>query len=163
MEKWRGGMTLFFSLYLAAVVLLAEGCCTVAAPPPATIHDLLRDHGLPPGLLPKMVRSFSLDQRTGLLIAKLDEPCYASWHDNPVFFDRTVAANMSYGQLNGVVGLSQEELFLWLPVKGVLVSDPSSGLLLLDIGVARKQLSLSLFDDPPDCRPVADSISVTSG
>nr|GEY80805.1 hypothetical protein [Tanacetum cinerariifolium] len=48
--------------------------------------------------------------------------------------------------------LSQEELFLWLPVKDIIVDDPKSGLILFDIGLAHKQLSLSLFEDPPDCK-----------
>ncbi|XP_078437003.1 uncharacterized protein LOC144707653 [Wolffia australiana] len=126
---------------------------TAAAAPAETIHDLLKRHGLPPGILPKRVRSFSLDRRTGLLIAQLDGPCYALWRDNPVFYDKTVAGNLSFGELNGVVGLAQEELFLWLPVKGVVVPEPDSGVVLLDIGVAHKQLSLSIFEDPPDCRP----------
>ena len=67
--------------------------------------------------------------------------------------DRVVRANLSYGGLVGLEGLSQEELFLWLPVKGIIVNDPSSGLILFDIGVAHKQLSLSLFEDPPVCKP----------
>lgn len=73
--------------------------------------------------------------------------------DGRVHFDRVVRANLSYGGLVGLEGLSQEELFLWLPVKGIIVNDPSSGLILFDIGVAHKQLSLSLFEDPPVCKP----------
>ncbi|MQM09451.1 hypothetical protein Taro_042320 [Colocasia esculenta] len=121
----------------------------------ASIHDLLQENGLPAGLLPKTVRSFALDPSTGLLEVRLDRPCYARWHDNPVYFDQLVAGNLSYGELRGVVGLAQEELFLWLPVKGIVVSDPSSGVLMLDMGVARKRLALSLFEDPPECRPAA--------
>jgi hypothetical protein len=53
----------------------------------------------------------------------------------------------------GLEGLIQEELFLWFPVKGFLVNDPSSGLILVDIGLAHKQLSRSLFEVPPVCKP----------
>ena len=69
-----------------------------------------------------------------------------------VLFETVVRANLSFGQLKGLEGLSQEELFLWLPVKDIIVNDPSSGLILIDIGLAHKQLSLSLFEDPPVCR-----------
>lgn len=62
-------------------------------------------------------------------------------------------ANLTYGKLMGMEGLSQKELFLWLPVKDIIVDDPSSGVIMFDIGVAHKQLSLSLFEDPPVCRP----------
>ncbi|KAG0477261.1 hypothetical protein HPP92_014102 [Vanilla planifolia] len=118
-----------------------------------SIHDLLREHGLPPGLLPKTVESYTLNRSTGFLEVQLDRPCYAKY-DSLAFFDQVVRGNLSYGQLRSVVGLEQEELFLWLPVRGILVSDPSSGVILFDIGVARKQLSLSLFETPPDCSPV---------
>lgn len=68
------------------------------------------------------------------------------------FYESVVRANLTYGGLTGVQGFSQEELFLWLPVKDIRVDDPRSGLILFDIGLAHKQLSLSLFEDPPDCK-----------
>ncbi|XP_020591345.1 uncharacterized protein LOC110032159 [Phalaenopsis equestris] len=129
------GFVLFFS------VPAADG---------GSIHDLLRDHGLPAGLLPTAVSSYNLDQDTGVLEAHLDRPCYAKY-DGLVFFNETVRGNLSFGGLRGLVGLSQEELFLWLPVKEILVDDPSSGVILFDMGVAHKQLSLSLFENPQDC------------
>ncbi|XP_010931874.1 uncharacterized protein [Elaeis guineensis] len=118
----------------------------------ASIQDLLRANGLPPGLLPRSVESFSLDPSTGLLEVRLDYPCYARF-DSLVFFDRVVRGNLSYGSLHGVVGVAQEELFLWLPVREIVVTDPSSGVIFFDIGVAHKQLSLSLFEYPPKCQP----------
>ncbi|KAL8257598.1 hypothetical protein R6Q59_029639 [Mikania micrantha] len=59
-------------------------------------------------------------------------------------------ANLTYGGLTGVEGLYQEELFLWLPVKDIIIDDPKSGLILFDIGLAHKQLSLSLWDSGAD-------------
>nr|CAD1819206.1 unnamed protein product [Ananas comosus var. bracteatus] len=120
----------------------------------ASIHDVLRAHGLPGGLLPKGVASFSLDADTGLLDVELSQPCYAKYDGvDLAYFDRAVRGNLSFGALRGVEGLSQEELFVWLPVKGILVSDPSSGVILFDIGLAHKRLSRSVFEDPPECQP----------
>ncbi|KAG0478943.1 hypothetical protein HPP92_013662 [Vanilla planifolia] len=119
-----------------------------------SIHDLLREHGLPPGLLPKTVESYTLNRSTGFLEVQLDRPLLRQARQPRLLFDQVVRGNLSYGQLRSVVGLEQEELFLWLPICGILVSDPSSGVILFDIGVARKQLSLSLFETPPDCSPV---------
>ncbi|KAE8125696.1 hypothetical protein FH972_020472 [Carpinus fangiana] len=116
----------------------------------SSIHDLLRSKGLPPGLLPKEVKSYTLLEN-GTLEVFLDGPCLTRF-ENRVYFDSVVRANLTYGSLIGVVGLSQEELFLWLPVKDIIVDDPKSGLILFDIGVAHKQLSLSLFEDPPSCK-----------
>ncbi|KAA8515437.1 hypothetical protein F0562_018952 [Nyssa sinensis] len=126
-----------------------------------SIHDLLRSKGLPPGLFPKNIRSYDLDQ-DGHLQVYLDRPCMVKF-ENRVIFDSVVRANLSYGELIGVEGLSQEELFLWLPVKEIIVYDPSSGLILFDIGVAHKQLSLSLFEDPPVCKPQGLSIKKDEG
>ncbi|GLT83457.1 hypothetical protein SLE2022_017450 [Rubroshorea leprosula] len=117
----------------------------------SSIHDLLVSRGLPAGLLPREVKSYTLSEN-GTLEVFLDAPCLTKF-ENRVFFDSVVRANLTYGSLMGVVGLIQEELFLWLPVKDIIVDDPKSGLILFDIGVAHKQLSLSLFEDPPSCKP----------
>ncbi|KAM0943899.1 hypothetical protein DsansV1_C13g0126991 [Dioscorea sansibarensis] len=145
-------MVLSRLMILVILTVLAKISCASSASSSDSIHDLLRSHGLPGGLLPKSVDSFVLDPATGLLEATLDSPCYAKY-DGLVYFDRVVRGNLSYGELRGVVGLSQEELFLWLPVKEIRVSDPGSGVILFDIGMAHKQLSMSLFEEPPDCRP----------
>ncbi|XP_047312164.1 uncharacterized protein LOC124915486 [Impatiens glandulifera] len=116
-----------------------------------SIQDLLRSRGLPGGLFPKNVNSYDLDA-DGLLQVYFEQPCMAKF-ETRVLFDTVVRANLSYGGLTGVQGLSQEELFLWFSVKDIIVYDPSSGLILFDIGVAHKQFSLSLFEDPPVCHP----------
>ncbi|KAL2472589.1 hypothetical protein Fot_48617 [Forsythia ovata] len=115
----------------------------------SSIHDLLISRGLPAGLFPKDVKSYTLSE-SGLLEVILEGPCLTKF-DTMALYDRIVRANLTHGSLTGVEGLSQEELFLWLPVKEIIVNDPTSGLILFDIGVAHKQLSLSLFEDPPDC------------
>ncbi|KAL3821551.1 hypothetical protein ACJIZ3_007456 [Penstemon smallii] len=115
----------------------------------SSIHDLLTSMGLPAGLLPKEVKSYKFSG-SGLLEVFLDGPCLTKF-DTMAFYESEVRANLTYGSLTGVEGFSQEELFLWLPVKDIIVDDPSSGLILIDIGLAHKQLSLSLFEDPPSC------------
>ncbi|KAG8492524.1 hypothetical protein CXB51_009753 [Gossypium anomalum] len=139
----------FLHVFLTLVSLISP--LFSSSPPPPSIHDLLLSRGLPKGLLPKEVKSYTLSDN-GTLEVFLDEPCLTKY-ENRVFFDSVVRANLSYGSLIGVVGLSQEELFLWLPVKDIIVDDPKSGLILFDIGLAYKQLSLSLFEEPPNCKP----------
>ncbi|KAH6795655.1 hypothetical protein C2S51_036641 [Perilla frutescens var. frutescens] len=131
---------LIFSLLLLSLPLCHSS---------ASIHDLLKSMGLPPGLFPKEVKSYNFSG-SGLLQVYLDRPCLTKF-DTMALYDIELRANLTHGSLTGVEGLSQEELFLWLPVKDIIVNDPSSGLILIDIGVAHKQLSLSLFEDPPDC------------
>lgn len=124
---------------------------STSSSPSTTVHDLLRSKGLPAGLFPREVKSYTLSD-DGQLEVLLEGPCLTKF-ENRVFYDAVLTANLSYGSLNGVVGLTQEELFLWLPVKDIVVDDPGSGLILFDIVVAHKQFSFSLFEDPPDCKP----------
>ncbi|TVU38586.1 hypothetical protein EJB05_11967 [Eragrostis curvula] len=122
----------------------------------STIHKLLTDHGLPGGLLPRGVQSYTMDEASGLLEARLSAPCYATYNSgNPAYFDTVVRGNLSVGALRGVEGLAQEELFVWLPVKGIIVDDHQPGVILFDIGYAHKSLSKSLFEEPPVCKPSA--------
>ncbi|EHA8589547.1 hypothetical protein COCNU_13G007800 [Cocos nucifera] len=66
------------------------------------------------------------------------------------YFDQVVHGKLRYDVLQGVEGFSQEELLLWLPMKGILISDPSSSIILFDIDFAHKQLSLSLVKESSD-------------
>lgn len=129
---------------------------SVATPAGSTIHQLLKDHGLPGGLLPRGVQSYTLNESSGLLEARLSAPCYAKYDNGDLaFFDTMVRGNLSKGALRGVEGLAQEELFVWLPVKGILVAGEQPGVIVFDIGYAHKSLSRSLFEDPPECKPSA--------
>ncbi|KAK9907040.1 hypothetical protein M0R45_002492 [Rubus argutus] len=103
----------------------------------SSLHNLLQSQGLPAGLFPNTVKSYNLDPM-GRLEVHLDSSCMAKF-ENRVYFDNTVRANLSFGGLKGLEGLIQEELFLWLPVKGI-------------------SLSLSLFEDPPLCNPQGVSV-----
>ncbi|XVF34115.1 hypothetical protein REPUB_Repub18cG0029700 [Reevesia pubescens] len=146
-NKTRVSLTKLLWLFIFFCIFIP---CSLSSPS-SSIHDLLVSRGLPAGLLPKEVKSYTLSEN-GTLEVLLDGPCLTKY-ENRVLFESVVKANLTYGSLIGVVGLSQEELFLWLPVKDIIVDDPKSGLILFDIGVAHKQLSLSLFEEPPDCKP----------
>ncbi|XP_050228028.1 uncharacterized protein LOC126677448 [Mercurialis annua] len=138
-------------LLLIIIILTTTAAASASAAAYSSIQQLLKSQGLPGGLFPNNVKSYNLDH-TGRLEVHLHGPCLAKF-ETRVYFDSVVRANLSYGGLVGLEGLSQEELFLWFPVKGILVNDASSGLVLFDIGLAQKQLSRSLFEDPPVCKP----------
>ncbi|KAM2005773.1 hypothetical protein ACFX15_000912 [Malus domestica] len=70
------------------------------------IHDLLISHGLPPGLLPNEVKSYTLSNNRELQVF-LDALCLTKY-ENRVFFESVLRANLSYESLIGVEGLSQE-------------------------------------------------------
>lgn len=117
-------------------------------------YDVLKDHGLPMGLLPKGVKDFRIDD-TGHFEVHLDQACNAKF-ESELHYDMNVSGTLSYGQIGALSGISAQELFLWFPVKGIRVDVPSSGLIYFDVGVVSKQFPLSLFDTPRDCMAVRD-------
>uniref|UniRef100_A0A7N0ZVT6 Uncharacterized protein n=1 Tax=Kalanchoe fedtschenkoi TaxID=63787 RepID=A0A7N0ZVT6_KALFE len=125
-----------------------------------SLARLLQSHGLPPGIFPENVESFSLDRYSRLEV-RLDSPCYAEF-ENMVYFEKVVRANLSYGGLLGLQGLQQRELFLWLPVRGIINNDPSSGVIMIDIGIAHEHIALSHFDEPPVCTPLPLAAGINS-
>ncbi|PNX97612.1 hypothetical protein L195_g020843 [Trifolium pratense] len=122
----------FLTIFVVLVIVLPK----ISAH--SSIQEVLRSYGLPAGLFPESIKSYSLDHN-GVLEVKLDSPCIVKY-ETRVFFETVVRANLSFGQLKGLEGLSQEELFLWLPVKDIMVNDPSSDLKVYS-------LSLSLYNE----------------
>lgn len=123
--------------------------------PPSTqsqpsIYDQLRLNGLPIGLLPKGITDFSVDPATGRFQINLTKPCDAKL-ENQLHYDFNVSGLLSFGKIGELSGVSQQDLFLWFPVKGIHVDVPSSGLIYFDVGVVDKQFSLSLFENPLEC------------
>ncbi|KAG6433449.1 hypothetical protein SASPL_105063 [Salvia splendens] len=107
--------------------------------------------GLPPSLFPKDVKLYSFSG-SGLPQVYLYGPRITKF-GTIALYGSELCANLTYDSL------SQEELFLWLPVKDIIANDPTSSLILFDIGLAHKQLSISLFVDPPDCSAKGQLIS----
>ncbi|CAN1198595.1 hypothetical protein LINPERHAP2_LOCUS44542, partial [Linum perenne] len=144
-------------------LLLILSLTTVAAAgdKSSSLQKLLHSQGLPGGLFPENVKSFDLDSY-GKLEVQLEGPCLAKF-ENRVFFESHLRANLSFGGLVGMEGLTQEELFLWFPVKGIFVKDPNSGVILFDIGLAHKSLSVSLFEDPPSCKAEGGLVKESRG
>lgn len=133
------------------VLLLVGFSMTEAAP--LTIYDHLKSQGLPIGILPKGITEYSVDPTSGLFRINLTQPCNARF-ENQFHYDFNISGHLSYGKIGELSGVSQQELFLWFPVKGIRVDVPSSGLIYFDVGVADKKLSLSLFENPRDCTAV---------
>lgn len=114
-----------------------------------SIYQILKEHGLPMGLLPKGISQFTFDN-TGRFEVFLDQACNAKF-ESELRYDKNVSGSLSYGQIGSLSGISAQELFLWFHIKGIRVDIPSSGLIYFDVGVVFKQLSLSLFETPRDC------------
>ncbi|KAL2330163.1 hypothetical protein Fmac_017744 [Flemingia macrophylla] len=149
-------------LWILASIAAASCLCaaaTATATNATTIYDELRAQGLPVGLLPKGIAKYWLNGSSGEFEVWMNEPCNAKF-ENEVHYDSNIKGILGFGRIGELSGVSAQELFLWFPVKGIRVDVPTSGLIHFDVGVADKQFSLSLFEDPPDCSP---QVNVGSG
>ncbi|KAL3653947.1 hypothetical protein CASFOL_003628 [Castilleja foliolosa] len=135
-----------FSLTLTAAVN------PLSTDPAALFHDVLKSNGLPIGLFPKGISDFSHDAASGHFELRLlyPSPCDTKFETH-VRYQCNITGSLGYGRIANLSGVAAQELFLWLPVKGVHVDVPSSGLIYFDVGVVFKQFSLSFFEAPKDC------------
>ncbi|CAH2054634.1 unnamed protein product [Thlaspi arvense] len=115
-----------------------------------SIYEILQENGLPLGIFPKGVKEFSFDGKTGRFSVFLNQSCDAKY-ETELHYNANITGTIGFAQIEDLSGISAQELFLWFPVKGIRVDVPSSGLIYFDVGVVRKQYSLSLFETPRDC------------
>lgn len=145
-------LIVFAMISLCSPFLTSLSLLSVAASSSSSsIYDVLGSHGLPTGILPKGITDFTIDPTTGRFEARLDEACEAKF-ETQVHYDWNISGTLGdFGEIRKLSGVSAQDLFLWFPVTGIRVDVPSSGLIYFDVGVLRKQFSLSSFETPPDC------------
>ncbi|CAH8259712.1 unnamed protein product [Arabidopsis lyrata] len=137
------------------LVLVAGISISSAISETESIYEILTANGLPSGIFPKGVREFNFDVETGRFSVYLNQSCEAKY-ETELHYDANITGTIGSSQISDLSGISAQELFLWFPVKGIRVDVPSSGLIYFDVGVVRKQYSLSLFETPRDCVPVRE-------
>ncbi|KAH6814434.1 transmembrane protein [Perilla frutescens var. frutescens] len=137
----------FLTLLICSSILSFSNCGETS------IYEVLQNHGLPMGLLPKGVNNFSLDS-SGMFEVHLDHACNAKF-ENELHYDMNISGTLHYGRIDELSGISAQDLFLWLPVIGIRVDVPSSGLIYFNVSVVSKQFSLSSFETPRDCLAVS--------
>ncbi|XP_011077150.1 uncharacterized protein LOC105161227 [Sesamum indicum] len=121
----------------------------------SSFYDVLESHALPIGLFPKGISSFSIDPPTGRFHLHLvySSPCKAEFETH-VRYQCNITGSISFAKIANLSGVAAQELFLWLPVKGIRVDVPSTGLIYFDVGVVFKQFSLSFFETPKECNAI---------
>ncbi|GAV81316.1 DUF538 domain-containing protein [Cephalotus follicularis] len=113
------------------------------------VHDLLPQYGLPKGLLPNNVKSYSLSS-SGDFNIELESPCYVQF-DQLVYYDKKIKGQLSYGSVHDVSGIQAKKLFLWVSVTGI-VAEKDSGTIDFYVGALSESLPAKQFDDIPVCK-----------
>ncbi|KAJ4798443.1 hypothetical protein LUZ62_049689 [Rhynchospora pubera] len=148
--------------YLSLLALLSLSLAQKPHGAATSAYDALQSHGLPRGLLPCGITSFTVNASTARFEATLDSPCTAKFESDVVHYNTSISGTLSYGEIASLSGVSAQELFLWFPVLGIKVDVSSSRLVYFDVGVVYKMLPLSLFESPPLCTPDDSSPSIST-
>ncbi|KAJ8760064.1 hypothetical protein K2173_010920 [Erythroxylum novogranatense] len=117
------------------------------------VHDLLPNYGLPRGLLPDNVESYTLSP-SGSFSIQLTNPCYVHF-DRLVYFDKEIKGKLSYGGVHEVSGIQAKKLFLWVYVSAIEVSKDEDGMIEFFVGPLSEKLPAKQFEDIPVCKSKA--------
>ena len=116
------------------------------------VHDLLQHYGLPKGLIPNNVDSFTLSD-DGTFTLQLSSPCYVQF-DQLVYYDKKISGKLSYGSVSSVSGIQAKKLFLWVSVTG-MQADKDSDMIEFFVGSLSEKLPAKQFEDVPVCKTKA--------
>ncbi|OAY64071.1 hypothetical protein ACMD2_10958 [Ananas comosus] len=141
------------SLLLLLLPFLSNPSAAVVA---GTANDVLPKFGLPPGLLPNTVASYSLSA-DGDFVVELEAPCYVQFSDL-VYYEKTIKGKLSYGAISDLSGIQAKKLFVWLSVTGI-VAHPDSRSIEFQVGFISESLSVDQFETVPVCRAKAGDLS----
>ncbi|URE25772.1 hypothetical protein MUK42_06302 [Musa troglodytarum] len=135
-------------LFSAAALLLV-----VVLPASAdNAHDALQAFGLPKGLLPESVSSFSLAVN-GEFVVELRAPCYVQFTDL-VYYEKTIRGKISHGVISDLSGIQVKKLFAWLSITAI-VAHPAGRSIEFRLGFLSEKLPETQFESVPQCRAKA--------
>ncbi|WCJ28867.1 hypothetical protein M5689_010537 [Euphorbia peplus] len=136
------------SILLFSLIFFCKIHLYLALADQSDIHDVIPDYGLPAGLIPGNVKSYTISD-SGAFSIELNTPCYVHF-DLLVYYDTQIKGKLSYGAVRDVSGIQAKKAFLWLPVTGIEASQADSTIQFF-VGPFSKQFPASRFRDIPAC------------
>ncbi|PKU70989.1 Uncharacterized protein MA16_Dca025805 [Dendrobium catenatum] len=117
--------------------------------PQKSLPDLLRDYGLPPGLFPRNIICYELDESKSKLIVHLPSICEVSFKDSSVLrYSTRVKAFLSRGKLSGIEGMKTRVL-VWVKVSHISLESYKSDKVCFTAGV-KKLRPRDAYEIPKD-------------
>ncbi|XP_062076715.1 uncharacterized protein LOC133781672 [Humulus lupulus] len=148
--KRHQALTFLLQLVFFFVVSTATSTSTASPPSKApTVFDVLPEFGLPSGLLPDSVISYTLSE-DGRFVVFLENPCYIEF-DYLVYYDKTIRGKLNYGSITELEGIQVRRFFLWLGVDEIRVDLPPSDSIYFQVGFINKKLDLDQFKTVRSC------------
>ncbi|WOL19365.1 hypothetical protein Cni_G28163 [Canna indica] len=120
------------------------------------VHDILKEYGLPKGLLPHS-KHHSFSDGDGELVVELKAPCYVQSSDI-IYYDRIITGKLSYGAISDISGIQVKKLFVWFPVSAI-EAHPDSGTVEFKVTFLSFSYSSKEFSHTPDCMKGAATLA----
>ncbi|CAM8964564.1 unnamed protein product [Rhodiola kirilowii] len=138
-------------LLIAIIFLSASAFAQLSDESNATVYEMLPKFGLPSGLLPSSVTSYSYTPTDGNFEVQLKKPCYIQF-DYLVYYDRQITGKLKYGSITDLKGIQVQKFFLWLSVDEIRVDLPPSDSIYFQVGIVNKKLDVSQFKTVRACK-----------
>ncbi|BAS85856.1 Os03g0692700 [Oryza sativa Japonica Group] len=143
---------------LTTILLLAAAvgatCATSATASAAPLHgianDLLPEYGLPRGLIPETIASYTFDNDTGDFEIRLTSTCYIWFGSHLAYFEDAIRGRIAYGTITGLSGIQAQKFFVWVSIT-TIVAHPDQGTVEFRAGFISEALPESDFAEVPVC------------
>ncbi|KAL9672162.1 hypothetical protein QQ045_028411 [Rhodiola kirilowii] len=159
LQNWAPTMFVFIFLFLNLQTHLSlslripkttsTAATTIEDPSINEIHDILPKYGFPRGLIPNIVKSYTLSD-DGHFQIFLQHHCYVQF-DQLVYYDKVVKGKLKYGSVTDVSGIQAKKLFVWVTVTGI-DADFESDMVEFHVGVLSEKLPAKQFQEIPSCK-----------
>ncbi|KAK9941388.1 hypothetical protein M0R45_017993 [Rubus argutus] len=136
-------------ILLLFISITARPCLSLSDSP-ATVFEILPKFGLPSGLLPASVSSYTLSD-DGRFVVVLDKPCYIQF-EYLVYYETTITGKLSYGAITELKGIQVQRFLFWFDVDEIKVDLPPSDSIYFTVGIINKKLDVDQFQNVHSCR-----------
>ncbi|MQL94149.1 hypothetical protein Taro_026803 [Colocasia esculenta] len=148
-------MQLSAFLFLSFIVLLVgvspRAAAVAGSNGSATVYELLPKYGLPEGLLPDAVASYSLDE-DGRFVVELARPsCYVQFDSYLVYYAQRITGTLKIGSIRDLEGIQVRRFFIWLDVDEIKVDLPPSDSIYFQVGWITRRLAVDEFHQVHSC------------
>jgi Protein of unknown function, DUF538 len=117
--------------------------------PLKSLPDLMHEYNLPPGIFPKNIVTYELDESKSKLVVHLSAPCEVSFKDSSIIrYATRVKATLTRGKLSNIEGMKTKSL-VWVKVTHVGVESYKSDKVAFTAGV-KKLKAKDAYEVPRD-------------
>lgn len=140
-------------LLLHSHIAVKSSSPILSADPPTpepTVYEILPKFGLPSGLLPDSVTSYTLS-KNGEFELNLKKPCYIKF-DYLVYYKKKITGKLKMGSITNLKGIQVKRFLFWFNVDEISVDLPRTDSIYFSVGIINKKLNVDQFRTVRSCK-----------